>query len=232
MAPALETRDLKKHYQMGTSIVRALDGVTLTVEQGEFLALLGTSGSGKSTLLNLVAGLDRPSDGTLRIFDQDLARMSSAELSLHRRRNVGIIFQSFNLVSTMSAIENVALPLMFADVPRAERDGEAARLLGAIGLGDRLRHRPRELSGGEQQRVAIARAIANKPHLLLADEPTGNLDSHTSREILTLLKQLNERDGKTIVMVTHDPSLAAHYAHRTVTMLDGTIVDERQDSSS
>jgi putative ABC transport system ATP-binding protein len=232
MAPALETRDLKKHYQMGTSVVRALDGVTLTVEQGEFLALLGTSGSGKSTLLNLVAGLDRPSDGTLRIFDQDLARMSSAELSLHRRRNVGIIFQSFNLVSTMSAVENVALPLMFADVPKAERDGEAARLLEAIGLGDRLRHRPRELSGGEQQRVAIARAIANKPHLLLADEPTGNLDSRTSREILSLLKELNERDGKTIVMVTHDPSLAAHYAHRTVTMLDGAIVDERPESSS
>jgi putative ABC transport system ATP-binding protein len=232
MASVLETRDLKKHYRMGTSIVRALDGVTLTVEQGEFLALLGTSGSGKSTLLNLVAGLDRPSEGTLRIFGQDLARMSSAELSLHRRRNVGIIFQSFNLVSTMSAVENVALPLMFADVPKAERDGEAARLLEAIGLGDRLRHRPRELSGGEQQRVAIARAIANKPHLLLADEPTGNLDSRTSREILSLLKELNEREGKTIVMVTHDPSLAAHYAHRTITMLDGAIVDERQESSS
>jgi putative ABC transport system ATP-binding protein len=232
MALLLETRDLKKHYQMGTSIVRALDGVTLTVGQGEFLALLGTSGSGKSTLLNLVAGLDRPTDGSLRIFDQDLARMSSAELSLHRRRNVGIIFQSFNLVSTMSAAENVALPLMFADVARAERDAEAARLLDTVGLADRRQHRPRELSGGEQQRVAIARALANKPHLLLADEPTGNLDSRTSREILTLLEQLNERDGKTIVMVTHDPSIAAQYAHRTVTMLDGTIVDERLESRS
>ena len=232
MALVLETRDLKKHYQMGASIVRALDGVTLTVEQGEFLALLGTSGSGKSTLLNLVAGLDRPTDGSLRIFDQDLARMSSAELSLHRRRNVGIIFQSFNLVSTMSAAENVALPLMFADVARAERDAEAARLLDTVGLADRRQHRPRELSGGAQQRVAIARALANKPHLLLADEPTGNLDSRTSREILTLLEQLNERDGKTIVMVTHDPSIAAQYAHRTVTMLDGTIVDERLESRS
>jgi len=232
MALVLETRDLKKHYQMWASIVRALDGVTLTVEQGEFLALLGTSGSGKSTLLNLVAGLDRPTDGSLRIFDQDLARMSSAELSLHRRRNVGIIFQSFNLVSTMSAAENVALPLMFADVARAERDAEAARLLDTVGLADRRQHRPRELSGGEQQRVAIARALANKPHLLLADEPTGNLDSRTSREILTLLEQLNERDGKTIVMVTHDPSIAAQYAHRTVTMLDGTIVDERLESRS
>ena len=229
MATVLETRDLKKHYQMGTVTVRALDGVTLTVEQGEFLALLGTSGSGKSTLLNLVAGLDRATDGTLRIFDQDLAGMSSAELSIHRRRNVGIIFQSFNLVSTMSAVENVALPMMFAGVPKAERESQAADLLEAMGLGARRHHRPRELSGGEQQRVAIARALSNKPHLLLADEPTGNLDSRTSREILAVLKQLNERDGKTIIMVTHDPSLAAQYAHRTMTMLDGAIIDQRDE---
>jgi putative ABC transport system ATP-binding protein len=229
MATVLETRDLKKHYQMGTVTVRALDGVTLTVEQGEFLALLGTSGSGKSTLLNLVAGLDRATDGTLRIFDQDLARMSSAELSIHRRRNVGIIFQSFNLVSTMSALENVALPMMFAGVPKPERESQAADLLEAMGLGARRHHRPRELSGGEQQRVAIARALSNKPHLLLADEPTGNLDSRTSREILAVMKQLNERDGKTIIMVTHDPSLAAQYAHRTMTMLDGAIIDQRDE---
>jgi putative ABC transport system ATP-binding protein len=229
MATVLETRDLKKHYQMGTVTVRALDGVTLTVEQGEFLALLGTSGSGKSTLLNLVAGLDRATDGTLRIFDQDLARMSSAELSIHRRRNVGIIFQSFNLVSTMSALENVALPMMFAGVPKPERESQAADLLEAMGLGARRHHRPRELSGGEQQRVAIARALSNRPHLLLADEPTGNLDSRTSREILAVLKQLNERDGKTIIMVTHDPALAAQYAHRTMTMLDGAIIDQRDE---
>jgi putative ABC transport system ATP-binding protein len=229
MATVLETRDLKKHYQMGTVTVRALDGVTLTVEQGEFLALLGTSGSGKSTLLNLVAGLDRATDGTLRIFDQDLARMSSAELSIHRRRNVGIIFQSFNLVSTMSALENVALPMMFAGVPKPERESQAADLLEAMGLGARRRHRPRELSGGEQQRVAIARALSNRPHLLLADEPTGNLDSRTSREILAVVKQLNERDGKTIIMVTHDPALAAQYAHRTMTMLDGAIIDQRDE---
>jgi putative ABC transport system ATP-binding protein len=232
MAAVLETRDLKKHYQMGAATVRALDGVTLTVGQGEFLALLGTSGSGKSTLLNLVAGLDRATDGSLHIFDRDLARMSRDELTLHRRRNIGIIFQSFNLVSTMSAVENVALPMMFADVPKAERDTRASSLLESIGLGGRQRHRPRELSGGEQQRVAIARALANQPHLLLADEPTGNLDSRTSREILALLKQLNERDGKTIVMVTHDPALAAQYAHRTVTMLDGTIIDDRPEARS
>jgi putative ABC transport system ATP-binding protein len=229
MATVLETRDLKKHYRMGSSTVKALDGVSLTVEQGEFLGLLGKSGSGKSTLLNLIAGLDRATEGTLRIFDQDLARMSSAELSIHRRRNVGIIFQSFNLVSTMTANENVALPMMFAGVPRNDRDSQASQLLDAMGLGGRQKHRPSELSGGEQQRVAIARALSNKPHLLLADEPTGNLDSRTSLEIMTLLKELNERDGKTIILVTHDPALAAEYAHRTVTMLDGAVVSDQAE---
>jgi putative ABC transport system ATP-binding protein len=224
MPPLLETRDLRKHYQMGATVVRALDGVSIDVQQGEFVGLLGTSGSGKSTLLNLIAGLDRPTSGSLRIFDQDLAKMSSEELSVHRRRNVGIIFQSFNLVSTMSAAENVALAMMFAGVVRAERDANAARLLEAIGLGGRQQHRPKELSGGEQQRVAIARALANDPRLLLADEPTGNLDSRTTQEIMTLLKTLNARDGKTIIMVTHDPVLAREYAHRTITMLDGAVV--------
>jgi len=230
MAAVLETRDLKKHYRMGGSTVRALDGVSITVEPGEFVGLLGTSGSGKSTLLNLIAGLDRPSEGSLRIFDQDLAAMSSTELSLHRQKNVGIIFQSFNLVSTMSAAENVALAMMFAGVPRQEREGHATGLLETMGLGGRQKHRPRELSGGEQQRVAIARALSNNPHLLLADEPTGNLDSRTSAEIMGLLKQLNERDGKTIIMVTHDPGLAEKFAHRTITMLDGIVIGEKSAS--
>jgi ABC-type lipoprotein export system ATPase subunit len=211
---------------MGEILVRALDGVSLTVKEGEFVALLGTSGSGKSTLLNLVAGLDRPTEGSLRVFDRDLAQMSSMELSLHRRKNVGIIFQSFNLVSTMSAAENVALAMMFAEVPRAERDARASSLLESVGLGGRQRHRPKEMSGGEQQRVAIARALSNTPQMLLADEPTGNLDSRTSREIMELLKTLNERDGKTVIMVTHDPSLAERYAHRTLTMLDGQVIAE------
>jgi len=228
MSTLLETRDLKKHYRMGESTVRALDGVSMTVEQGEFVGLLGKSGSGKSTLLNLIAGLDRPTDGTLRIFGDDLGQMSSTALSLHRQRNVGIIFQSFNLVSTMSAADNVALAMMFASVRRPERERRAHELLDAMGLGGRQRHRPPELSGGEQQRVAIARALANKPHLLLADEPTGNLDSRTSAEILGLLKHLNERDGKTVIMVTHDAGLAAKYAHRTITLLDGVVVGESQ----
>jgi ABC-type lipoprotein export system ATPase subunit len=222
----LQTEGLKKHYQMGETTVRALDGVSVTVKEGEFVALLGTSGSGKSTLLNLIAGLDRPTEGSLRVFDRDLAQLSSMELSLHRRKNVGIIFQSFNLVSTMTAAENVALAMMFAEVPRVERDARASALLESVGLGGRQRHRPKEMSGGEQQRVAIARALSNTPHMLLADEPTGNLDSRTSREIMELLKTLNERDGKTVIMVTHDPSLAQRYAHRTLTMLDGQVIAE------
>jgi putative ABC transport system ATP-binding protein len=225
----LETHDLKKHYRMGAAVVRALDGVSITVSDGEFLALLGTSGSGKSTLLNLIAGLDQPTSGTLRIRGNDLAAMSPEELSRHRRLNVGIIFQSFNLVSTMTALENVALPMMFAGVSRTERDQRAGQLLDSMGLSGRQQHRPKEMSGGEQQRVAISRALANKPRLFLADEPTGNLDSRTAHEIMELLKELNERKGTTIILVTHDANLAAQYAHRTVTLMDGTV---RTDSAS
>lgn len=226
MTTVLETHGLRKHYRMGETTVRALDGVSLTVPEGEFLALLGTSGSGKSTLLNLIAGLDHPSDGSLRIFDQDLAGMSRKDLSLHRRRNVGIIFQSFNLVPSMTAAENVELAMIFAGVPRPARESRASALLESVGLKGRQHHRPKELSGGEQQRVAIARALSNNPQILLADEPTGNLDSRTSAEILRLLQDLNVRDGRTIIMVTHDPALAASYAHRTITLLDGAIVSE------
>jgi putative ABC transport system ATP-binding protein len=228
----LQTEGLKKHYRMGESTVRALDGVSLAVGEGEFVALLGTSGSGKSTLLNLIAGLDRATDGSLRVFDRDLSRMSSTELSLHRRQNVGIIFQSFNLVSTMTASDNVGLAMMFAEVPRVEREGRAASLLQSVGLGARRHHRPREMSGGEQQRVAIARALSNQPRMLLADEPTGNLDSRTSGEIMALLKALNERDGKTVIMVTHDASLAERYAHRTITMLDGRVIADTAGAAS
>ncbi len=223
---AVETRDLAKHYSMGQTLVRALDGVSLTVERGEFLGLLGTSGSGKSTLLNLIAGLDRPTSGSVKVFDRNLTVLSRAELSLHRRKNVGMIFQSFNLIPTMTAGENVALAMMFAAVPRDERDRHARELLEQVGLGGRQRHRPKELSGGEQQRVAIARALANDPEILLADEPTGNLDSRTAREILGLLQALNESGGRTVVLVTHDASLASRCARRTVTLADGRIVAE------
>jgi putative ABC transport system ATP-binding protein len=226
MPALLETENLKKHYRMGDTVVRALDGVSITVSEGEFLALLGTSGSGKSTLLNLIAGLDHPTSGTLRIDGNDMAAMSPEELTRHRRENVGIIFQSFNLVSTMSALENVSLSMMFAGVSKAEREQRAAQLLESMGLGGRQGHRSRELSGGEQQRVAISRALANKPRLLLADEPTGNLDSRTSREIMDILKGLNERDGKAVILVTHDATLAGQYAHRTITLMDGMVQTE------
>jgi len=226
MFPLLETENLKKHYRMGEVVVRALDGVSISVADGEFLALLGASGSGKSTLLNLIAGLDHPTSGTLRIDGSDMGAMSPEALSRHRRGNVGVIFQSFNLVSTMSALENVMLSMMFAEVPRAEREQRAVQLLESMGLAGRQRHRPTELSGGEQQRVAISRALSNRPRLLLADEPTGNLDSRTSREIMELLKGLNEREGKTIILVTHDANLAAQYAHRTITLMDGVVLME------
>jgi len=223
MAALLETRDLKKHYRMGDTIVRALDGVSITVSEGEFVSLLGTSGSGKSTLLNLIGGLDRPTSGTLQIDGKDMAALSAEELSLHRRQSVGIIFQSFNLVPTMSALENVTLAMMFAGVPKGERERRATELLESMGLAGRLKHKPNQLSGGEQQRVAISRALANKPRLLLADEPTGNLDSRTSREIMDVLKDLHEREGKTVVLVTHDANLAARYARRTFTLMDGMV---------
>jgi ABC-type lipoprotein export system ATPase subunit len=222
----LRADGLKRHYRMGRTLVRALDGVDLSIEAGEFIGLLGPSGSGKSTLLNLIAGLDQPTGGSLRIFDRELATMSRTELSIHRRTNVGIIFQSFNLISTMTAAENVTLALMFAGVTRADRDARAASLLDSVGLSARKAHRPPELSGGEQQRVAIARALSNNPHLLLADEPTGNLDSRTSHEIMQLLCDLNQRDGRTIILVTHDASLASRHAQRTMTLLDGTVVRE------
>ncbi len=211
---------------MGQTVVRALDGVTMCLEQGQFLGLLGTSGSGKSTLLNLISGLDRPTAGCIEVFGRDLAEMSREELSRHRRENVGMIFQSFNLIPTMPAVENVALAMMFGGVPRRERERRAGELLDSVGLGDRRAHRPAEMSGGEQQRVSIARALANNPAMLLADEPTGNLDSHTAREILNLLGELNENNGKTIVLVTHDSLLAGEYAHKTLTLLDGKIIKE------
>ncbi len=224
----LEACQVTKHYQMGQTLVRALDGVSLSVKSGEFIGVLGTSGSGKSTLLNLVGGLDRPTGGALKVFGRDLAALNRRELSLHRRRNVGMVFQSFNLIPTMTALENVALALLFAGVPLRERQERAQALLDSVGLGARQSHRPRELSGGEQQRVAMARALANSPHVLLADEPTGNLDSRTACEILEMFAELNARGGKTIVVVTHDAALAARYVHRSVTLLDGRIVEETQ----
>jgi ABC-type lipoprotein export system ATPase subunit len=220
--PAVSVRDVSRNYKMGTTVVRALAGVSLEVAPGEFIALLGSSGSGKSTLLNLIGGLDRPSVGTIAVLGRDLAEMSSTELAAYRRNTVGMIFQAFNLVPTMTLAENVELPMRFAEVPRERRPQLVRSALERVGLWDRATHRPSELSGGEQQRGSIARALVNRPALLLADEPTGNLDSRTGSEILELMRELN-REGMTVVLVTHERALADRYAGRQVFLSDGKI---------
>jgi putative ABC transport system ATP-binding protein len=223
---AVEAIAVSRHYQMGTTTVRAVDGVSLTIRQGEFAALLGMSGSGKSTLMNLIAGLDRPTSGSIVVHGRDLAAMSSEELARYRRHSVGMVFQSFNLVPTMTLKENVELPMRFAEVERSERETRVRRALERVGLSQRLDHRPSEMSGGEQQRAALARALVNQPRLLLADEPTGNLDSRTGEEIMNLIRELNEVMGMTIVMVTHERPLAERFANRLIFLGDGRIIEE------
>jgi putative ABC transport system ATP-binding protein len=225
----LETREVSKIYQMGSTEVAALDRVSLSVEAGEFVAIQGTSGSGKSTLLNMLGGLDSPTSGEVFFDAQSLKPFSKKEMARYRRRSVGMIFQNFNLIPTMSADENVRLALAFGGLRGRERDERAKELLERVGLKDRLTHRPSELSGGEQQRVAIARALANRPRVLLADEPTGNLDSTRAEELLALLRQMVERDRLTVLMVTHDRELAAHFANRIVMMKDGKIVEQESE---
>ena len=226
MAPIIHVENLQKTYIKGAVQVHALQGVNLSVEDGEFVSIVGRSGSGKSTLLNLVGGLDTATAGRLQILENDITQMKSSELALHRRFTVGMVFQSFNLISSRTAIDNVSLALAFGGVPRKKRGARATELLSTLGLKGRTDHTPGELSGGEAQRVAIARALANRPKILLADEPTGNLDSQTSGEIVDLLHRLN-RDGLTVLMVTHDESSAAAVSHRIVHFLDGRIVDEK-----
>ena len=214
-----------REYHLGGELVHALRGIDFEVSEGEFVALLGRSGSGKSTLLNLLGGLDRPTRGSIQVAGRELASMNATELSLYRRTTIGFIFQSFNLVTSQRAWENVALPLVFQGVGRAERKRRAHELLEQVGLGKRADHRPTQLSGGEQQRVAIARSLINKPRMLLCDEPTGNLDSNTSAQIMGLLRDAHTK-GASLVMVTHDPALAASHAQRTLRMADGAFVDE------
>ncbi|MBV9957199.1 MAG: ABC transporter ATP-binding protein [Acidobacteria bacterium] len=227
----LETREVSKIYQMGTTEVAALDKVSLAVGAGEFVAIQGTSGSGKSTLLNMLGGLDHPTSGEVVFEEKSLAPFSKKEMARYRRHSVGMIFQNFNLITTMSALENVELALAFGGLRGKARDERAAELLEGVGLRDRLTHRPSELSGGEQQRVAIARALANSPRVLLADEPTGNLDSTRAEELLSLLRQMVERDSLTVLMVTHDRELAARFTDRIVMMKDGKIVQEPEAGS-
>jgi len=221
---AIRTERVSRNYQMGDALVRAVDDVTLSVRDKEFVALLGSSGSGKSTLLNLIAGLDRPSSGAIFAEGQNLAEMSSAELAHHRSHTIGMVFQAFNLLPRMTLEENVELPLRLAEVDRSERPARVKEAVERVRLAARLSHRPSELSGGEQQRAALARALVNRPTILLADEPTGNLDSATGEAILNLLREINESLGMTILMVTHDRARAERFAHRIITMGDGKLV--------
>jgi putative ABC transport system ATP-binding protein len=221
MVTVLQTVNLEKSYMLGNVAVRALCGINLKVEEGEFVAVLGPSGSGKSTLLNMLGALDIPSAGSVRIGKDDVANLNDSELALLRRK-IGIVFQFFNLIGRLNARENVELPLSIANLQRSKRRERAEELLGLVGLRDRMMHKPAELSGGERQRVAIARALAANPDFLLMDEPTGNIDSTTAKELMALVKTLNKSQGVTIVMVTHDRNMA-EYATRVLNLLDGQI---------
>ncbi|MEO8287692.1 MAG: ABC transporter ATP-binding protein [Chloroflexota bacterium] len=220
--PVIKLLGLTRQYRMGPNNVSAVAGIDLEIAHGEAVALVGPSGSGKSTLLNLIGGLDRPTSGEIWVESENIASASASRLVAHRRERIGFVFQSFNLLPYRTALENVELPLMVSGVPKAERRERARHLLDRVGLGARTDHRPSQLSGGEQQRVAVARALANKPSILLADEPTGNLDSATGTEVMTLLRDLNE-GGLTLIIVTHDMTVAA-YANRIVRLRDGKVV--------
>jgi putative ABC transport system ATP-binding protein len=225
MAPVIQVTELTKDYSRGSNVVHALRGVTLQVQQGEFVAVMGPSGSGKSTFMNLVGCLDRPTSGAYLLDGEDIMGLSRAQLADLRNRKLGFIFQGFNLLPRMNALENVTLPMVYAGVSGSIRRERGQVALGAVGLEDRAHHRPNEMSGGQQQRVAIARALVNAPSLILADEPTGNLDSRTSVEIMAILQRLNRADA-TIVLVTHEHDIAA-YCSRTVTFRDGKLLSDQ-----
>lgn len=229
MNESIVIKDIVKTYLMGDTVVRALAGVSLSIEQGEFTAIMGPSGSGKSTLMNILGCLDRPTSGSYRLDGAEVATLSDDELALTRNRKIGFVFQNFNLLARMSSLQNVALPMVYAGVPKKERLERAKKALTMVGLGDRMQHKPNELSGGQRQRVAIARALVNEPTILLADEPTGNLDSRSGDEIMEIFCELN-RQGRTVILVTHEPEIAA-YTRRTVTFRDGLILkDERREA--
>jgi ABC-type lipoprotein export system ATPase subunit len=225
----IELRNVEKVYDLGEVKVHALRGVSLDITEGEFLALIGPSGSGKSTLMNLIGCLDRPTAGSYRLAGDEVAGLGPDELARLRNRRIGFVFQSFNLLARTTALENVVAPLLYnPDCPRWDRDRKATMFLEKVGLGDRLDHRPNQLSGGQQQRVAIARALVNEPPILLCDEPTGNLDTRTSREVMALFRELNKKDGLTVILVTHDLDVARK-ADRAVVLVDGEIILDTPD---
>jgi len=225
----IELRDLSKTYDLGEVKVRALRRVSLEIREGEFVALIGPSGSGKSTLMNTLGCLDRPTDGSYRLAGEEVAGMNPDELAQVRNRRIGFIFQNFNLLARTTALENVEVPLLYNRAcPRRERRRRATEMLRRVGLGDRVAHRPNQLSGGQQQRVAIARALINRPPILLCDEPTGNLDTSTSREIMTLFRDLNQAAGLTVILVTHDLEIARR-ARRALVLIDGEVVVDTTD---
>ena len=225
MGKLVEITDISKIYNPGENEVRALDHVSLTIDEHEFVAIIGQSGSGKSTLMNMLGCLDVPTSGTYKLHDQDVSNMSDDELSDIRNKEIGFIFQGFNLIPSLTAIENVELPLMYRDVPKKEREKLSSDALDRVGLGGRMTHKPSEMSGGQQQRVAIARAIAQAPPIILADEPTGNLDSGSTKEIMGILKELYD-NGRTIILITHDNEIAAN-AQRTIRIKDGRVVEDK-----
>lgn len=224
----VETEGLTKVYSSGKIHVNALKDVNLSLEEGKFLGVTGPSGSGKSTLMNLLGGLDRPSSGSIKVQGKFISELNKEDLALYRRYQVGMIFQTFNIISSYTALDNVAFPLLFAGVPKKERNRRAEEMLTKVGLINRKDHRPAELSGGEQQRVAIARALINRPKILLADEPTGNLDSDTSRQIVKTLAELNRDQGLTVIMISHEHSLLAEFANDITRLRDGEIVQQEK----
>jgi putative ABC transport system ATP-binding protein len=220
-------QSVSKQFILGHQQVTALDEVSISIPSGQFIAIMGPSGSGKSTLLYLMGGLDRPTGGAIEVGGRRLDAMTGEELATFRRETIGFVFQAFHLIPSMTAQQNVALPGVFAGTPGEEREERAARLLSILKLGDRLDHKPNQLSGGQQQRVAIARALFNNPPVLMGDEPTGALDSRTGRDVMTLFRRLASEQGKTVIIVTHDPGVAS-YADRVVTLRDGRIVEDRE----
>ena len=231
MEPLIRIKGLKKIYRVGEEQVRALNGVDLDIFPGEFVCIIGRSGSGKSTLLNMMAGLEKPTRGSIVIAGKHLEKMSEARLVKFRLEHIGFIFQQFNLFPSMTALENVTMPLVYRGVGVKKRKAAAEKMLKALGLEKHLHHKPSQMSGGQQQRVGIARALVAAPEVIFADEPTGNLDSRTSEEILDLMRSITRQHGNTLVMVTHDPTVAAH-ADRVITILDGVIIDITDNSAA